>query len=984
MSEPQPATGRAKEGLLRSRRLRPWIAVAAIAAGWTAAVGIAQSSSGNPAPFGLPSGAEELVSERSERSKQFALPGGTYTAIFSTQPIHYQDADGQWQDIDLNFRDDGQGGQVMDRHGHMRVSVPGAGEGVEVTDTTGSGIRWLTSRATSVGRQRVNYRDADGLAWTYTTRSNGVRHEAVVNSAQGQRTYTFGYELIGDLPDFVIDEDGNAVAGSLVVPRATVTDANGVLYFASAWRTQGRRRLAFDFDDTGIATPYTIDPTTSFSSLVSDWGCSSSASSWTSARNGVGLSCSADGSPQAIGDDFAASTYSASRYFVEFDTSAIGTKNIVLQANLIMAAQIDSSTTDFTVKVRQYNWASTNNLADWQGCLTSGAVDNDWPNTGSTAGIVPGALFQSGNLRVDNNWINRSGNTKYCLMSDRDLSNTAPSGAEYIQIYTAGSGPLQPVLAVSYARPTATPTKTRTPTRTSTNTRTPTNTPTITPTFTFNPNPPTATPTNTPTRTPTITPTALPCDTSICVGGSSCSINASVTVRAGCDLNFGTKNVTIATGVTLQDPDDGSGFSIEAASLTVNGILKARGGNLSITTTGAFTTVLSGTNGGTIDVQGNGSVTVQAGGECKLNGKTVNASGLVVPTDGGFISITCTAVTGSSTINAIGNGNSVDWGDGGFIFVTATDDKVVLTGTIDASGDGSGSFGGIIELNAAAALTTGATISAKGTLAGIGGDIWLSAVGPATIYGGLVVSATSQSSFPGDGGTIWVQAASITTDGAWNANGSSNYGSFGGEIDLIAETGRITMLCSNTMTANGGGSFSSGGIIFMDGADDIFVNGNLTATGNDGGIINVTGQGALVISGDINVTASGSSGHGGAITFFANRDLTTAPGSTLSAYSVTSGTTDGSISLEGCNLNLGGDLTSVYSTHTGSLGNTIKYHGSLIGIAASSTKTDIGSPNVFICPCKDGGCTACTSEPLFLGTSSPPVTTSRQSFAPCN
>src|SRR5262249_41649971 len=160
--------------------------------------------------------------------------------------------------------------------------------------------------------------------------------------------------------------------------------------------------------------------------------------------------------------------------------------------------------------------------------------------------------------------------TKYCVLSDRDQNATGPSGAEYIQVYTAGVSAFQPYLVVQYAKPTPTMTPTRTPTKTPTRTPTITPTPTLTPTPTINLTP--ATPTNTPTRTPTNTPTAtpLPCNLGICVGGTTCTVSGTNLVRAGCVLDWTGKTVTVASGALIYDPDGGSGFSIIASSLTVD------------------------------------------------------------------------------------------------------------------------------------------------------------------------------------------------------------------------------------------------------------------------------------------------------------------------------------------------------------------------------------------------------------------------------
>jgi len=264
----------------RADRLRARIAVIAVACGLAASSSSAQTGA-DPVKFRLPSAAYERLSGRTETSKEFALPGGTSARILFTHPIHYQDASGQWQDVDLSFHDDGQGGQIMDRHAKMRVHVPGRSPVIEITDTAGNGVRWLTAGAMSTHGRRTQYADAQGITWTYTTTPSGVKHQATVTALRGPHTYRFGYQLLGNQPSFTIDATGNAVAGNLEVPRPTVSDAQGMVHPAGPWRVR-RHVLTFDFDDTGVSTPYTIDPTTRelHAEDVSDWAGTSYADTW--------------------------------------------------------------------------------------------------------------------------------------------------------------------------------------------------------------------------------------------------------------------------------------------------------------------------------------------------------------------------------------------------------------------------------------------------------------------------------------------------------------------------------------------------------------------------------------------------------------------------------------------------------------------------------------------------------------------------------
>jgi len=413
--------------------------------------------------------------------------------------------------------------------------------------------------------------------------------------------------------------------------------------------------------------------------------------------------------------------------------------------------------------------------------------------------------------------------------------------------------------------------------------------------------------------------------------------------------------------------------------LTVNGTLQARGGTLAITTTNAFTTAGSGT----IDGKEGGSVTINASGDCTLNGSTITVDAINNGTAGGTISITCPSVIGGSTLSANGAGNSSVGGDGGTITVNASADKVVL-GSLAASSAGADGFGGWVTINAVTQLTVGSTITAEGTAGGFGGLVELTAGGPAVLDGAVTLTATAGGGYPGLGGEIDVEADSIVAGDAVDVSGSTSYGGWAGTIDWYSDTGAITLLSASSLSASGGGTYAVGGLIILDSGDNVDVTA-CTATGSYfGGEVDIEGQGTLNMSGTVDVTSNYANSEGGDIWIYAVGDLNTAAGTTLKAYGAGSGSFDGSITLEGCNVNLGASLNSVSGSHTGGYGNLVTSHGQLIAVSAVSMNTDSTGPNQLICPCSSGGCSVCEHQPVFLGTSSPAYTISPQSIPSCD
>lgn len=155
-----------------------------------------------------------------------------------------------------------------------------------------------------------------------------------------------------------------------------------------------------------------------------------------------------------LGQALITGNYYVYRGFVKINTSGIPDTDIVSQANLKLVAISDSSGTDFDVAIKKFDWSAQDPLgvgsqeAAYDNCLSATADDNIWRNT---SGISTNTQYTSGNLSTA--WPSKTGYTYYGLISSRDVSATAPSGSEYIQIASqdnATSG-YRPVLTVMHA-----------------------------------------------------------------------------------------------------------------------------------------------------------------------------------------------------------------------------------------------------------------------------------------------------------------------------------------------------------------------------------------------------------------------------------------------------------------------------------------------------------------------------------------------------
>lgn len=152
------------------------------------------------------------------------------------------------------------------------------------------------------------------------------------------------------------------------------------------------------------------------------------------------------------------SPYYVFRSFLKFNTSLIPDDNIIIQVNLKLVCTSDNSATDFDVQIVKQNWLAQDPLSDanreaaYDNCLAGTADDNIWRNT---SGMSLNTQYTSGNLNTA--WPSKTGNTYYCLRSNRDLNANQPSGGEDIYIAAAENATFsyRPLLVVTYTTNTA-------------------------------------------------------------------------------------------------------------------------------------------------------------------------------------------------------------------------------------------------------------------------------------------------------------------------------------------------------------------------------------------------------------------------------------------------------------------------------------------------------------------------------------------------
>lgn len=386
--------------------------------------------------------AVELLHRRAACGKHFRNPDGSHTAVFATGPMHYQDAAGDWQDIDLSFRQAG-ADYISDRN-IVHVVVRGAG--VEIRESrTGDGIRWILPGAPAVNAQAVRFTD-QGLDWQYALRTQGLKLSASVVAPRGAQIYAFRCQFIGGAGAWTDDGDGGLTFGAFRVPRAYATDADGLRYDCGAWRQLPGNRVAFDWDDSVVpltAYPYILDPTTFTVGADAD--------------DGYVWGGPAAYPPSAAGANTTATTINVEKFpayyiyvgLTRWDTSSLPDTAVVSAATARLYGDLIN------------NLDSRNLTADWYDAGTIGTEDyTSTVGTNAHAGTSLSSLITGGYNSVALTNVNNVSTTGYTGLRWH-ISGEAPTDTNTFRFYSFAQGAgYRPELVVTYNTPPNSPTGT--------------------------------------------------------------------------------------------------------------------------------------------------------------------------------------------------------------------------------------------------------------------------------------------------------------------------------------------------------------------------------------------------------------------------------------------------------------------------------------------------------------------------------------------
>ncbi|HWR63005.1 MAG TPA: M28 family peptidase [Candidatus Thermoplasmatota archaeon] len=208
-----------------------------------------------------------------------------------------------------------------------------------------------------------------------------------------------------------------------------IVHLNGATYLLSGLKLSDLNAMTF---------PVVIDPTLSVNSLYSDGYLSSSSTSYNTTWNASSGTVDSSGTYLSIGQkkvlSFPTSTYYVYRGFALFNTSALPSNSFLDNATLSLYKKDDYSTTDFDITIQNgqptypHNPLQTGDYAKSHYSANGGSLN--------TANFVNGR----NNISVTNlEWVNKSGITKLCLRSSRDINGTTSTGNEYVNVYSANA-----------------------------------------------------------------------------------------------------------------------------------------------------------------------------------------------------------------------------------------------------------------------------------------------------------------------------------------------------------------------------------------------------------------------------------------------------------------------------------------------------------------------------------------------------------------
>jgi len=282
---------------------------------------------------------------------------------------------------------------------------------------------------TKLDYQNLNlYNDSGLLEENVTISENGVEFRDLLGQFKCALPLGEAYEL------------NNESARQNLTYR--IIHLNGNTYLLSGLKVSDLNAMTF---------PVVIDPTlTVYSNSNDGYIYSYSSASYSAARNATSGTIFNTSSSITIGQYKRASPtyYYVYRGYLFFNTTALPQNAYIDNATLSLYKYLDSSTTDFEITVQNGQPTYPHNplqTTDYNKNLYSG---NGGSKNTSSLGTGYNAIYLNSDGK---SWMNRTGWTKLCLRSNRDINGYTPTGNEHVYVYSSEQGlGYQPKLVITY------------------------------------------------------------------------------------------------------------------------------------------------------------------------------------------------------------------------------------------------------------------------------------------------------------------------------------------------------------------------------------------------------------------------------------------------------------------------------------------------------------------------------------------------------
>ena len=141
--------------------------------------------------------------------------------------------------------------------------------------------------------------------------------------------------------------------------------------------------------------------------------------------------------------------YQTLQAFLPFDTSAIPDDATIGTPELKLSRESDNSVTDFILQVYAYDFGATVTTADYRTRTQAAALTPLLATYDTAAGWGAGyrVFTSTGDFAAA---INKTGETRLFVVSDRFIAGTSPAGKEYVAFAYQGVANRAPTLTVTY------------------------------------------------------------------------------------------------------------------------------------------------------------------------------------------------------------------------------------------------------------------------------------------------------------------------------------------------------------------------------------------------------------------------------------------------------------------------------------------------------------------------------------------------------